>query len=575
MAKIIPPTIHAGTTSKGEAEIFLRLRDDPSTHDWIVLHSLDVANHQKQVSGEIDFVVIIPGKGVLCIEVKACHHLRRDKGQWYYGTSTHPDARGPFKQAAQAMHSMRTKLLSQHPSLSNVLFWSSVIFPYVEFNEHSEEWHPWQIIDTMNFMNRPIGVLLERILDTAHMFIRTKSTARWFSPASGEPTIEQCTLIAETLRPDFEFFESPKSRKRRQNEELKNYTSEQFDALDAMEANSRVIFRGLAGTGKTFLALEGARRSSEIGRKVLFLCYNHLLGKWLENQVGDLNINITCKTIHSYMMFVTGQPEISPSSDFWQQQLPTMAIDKLLVVEGDDYQFDEIILDEAQDILRENYLDFLDLCLRGGLTAGHWKFFGDFEKQAIYNAANMSIEQFQQDRVIHAPIYSLRVNCRNTPRVAELVHLLGNLKPGYSRILRPDNKIEPALKYYNNNKHQQKLLLTTLEQLYIERFIPNDIIILSSKTVNTCIANTVTISPWKERLKPIDTAIRGYVGYTSISAFKGLEAEVVIVTDIDIIDSEIATSLFYIAATRALQRLVILLHEPVKREIARLLNIPM
>src|SRR6266567_1039339 len=139
MALMIPPTLHANTSSQGELEIFLKLQDDPGTREWIVLHSLDVANHSKQISGEIDFVVIVPTKGVLCIEVKACQSLRRSGGQWYYGTDPHPDSRGPFKQASEAMHSLRHKLVIRFPSLSGVLFWSAVIFPYISFETHSEE----------------------------------------------------------------------------------------------------------------------------------------------------------------------------------------------------------------------------------------------------------------------------------------------------------------------------------------------------------------------------------------------------------------------------------------------------
>src|SRR5688500_9443632 len=97
---MIPPVVHGGCTSPGEREIFRRLRDDPATSDWIVLHSLDVAEHRKQIAGEIDFVVIVPAKGVLCLEVKACRSLRRDGGLWYYGTEAKADARGPFKQAS-------------------------------------------------------------------------------------------------------------------------------------------------------------------------------------------------------------------------------------------------------------------------------------------------------------------------------------------------------------------------------------------------------------------------------------------------------------------------------------------
>jgi len=572
MAKMIPPTYHDNTSSKGEIEIFLRLANDPITKDWIVLHSLDIANHQKQISGEIDFIAIVPAKGALCVEVKACHHLERHDGQWYYGTSTIPDTRGPFKQVSQAMHSIRKKLVSRDRSLSGILFWSAVIFPYIPFVVQSEEWHSWQVIDHTRFETHSIGVLLEEVLDNAHTFISENTSTIWIS-GYAQPTVPQCALIADILRPNFEFFESPKSRKLRQKEELKYYTTEQFGALDAMEVNARVLFNGPAGTGKTLLAIEAAQRSSAAGRQVLFLCYNRLLGKWLEEQTAELEPSVTCKTLHSHMLTVAGSLANNPSSTFWQHELPSMAIDKLLAMESDESQFDELIIDEAQDILRDNYLDFLDLSLRSGLASGRWKFFGDFEKQAIYNAANLSLKQFQEKRVNHVPIYMLRANCRNTPRIAELVHLLGNLQPGYSRILRPDNKIEPSLKYYTSDTQQKQFLVTSLEQLYAEGFIGNDIVILSPRSGIACIASAINISPWRDRIKPIESINRGFVGYSSIQAFKGLEASVIILTDIDTINDDASVSLFYIAVTRALHRLLIFMHEDVKQDIAKLLHI--
>ncbi len=572
MAKLIPPTYHADTRSKGEVEIFLRLRDDPSTEEWTILHSLDIAHHLKQVSGEIDFVVIVPTKGVLCIEVKACHHLDRRDGQWYYGASTVPDTRGPFKQASQAMHSIRKKLVAHDRSLSGVLFWSAVIFPYVPFAVQSEEWHSWQVIDHTRFTTRPIGVLLEQVLDHARAFISDNTGMAWI-PGHAEPTEAQCGLIANLLRPDFEFFESSKFRRLRQNEELKNYTIEQFGALDAMDMNARVLFSGPAGTGKTLLAIEAARRSSEAGRKVLFLCYNRLLGKWLDEQTVELKSHVISKTLHGHMLTVTGISRTEPSNTFWLQELPSKAIDTLLGEESDEHQFDELIIDEAQDILRDNYLDFLDLSLRGGLASGRWKFFGDFEKQAIYAAANFSLEQFQRDRANHVPVYRLRANCRNTPRITELVHLLGDLQPGYTRVLRPDDGVEPGLKYYSSDAQQQQLLIAALQQLYSEGFTGGEIVILSPKAGFACAAGKINLSPWRDRVKPIELAGRGLIGYSSIQAFKGLEAPVIIVTDVDTIDSGSSVSLFYIAVTRALHRLLILMHEDVKKDIAGLLHI--
>ena len=115
MARMIPPTIPVSCPSPGEQEIFAKLKQEEATQDWIVLHSLDIAQHLRQVSGEADFVIIVPSLGVLCLEVKACHSLERRDGLWFYGHDPKGDPRGPFKQAAEAMHSLRKQVIqSRH-----------------------------------------------------------------------------------------------------------------------------------------------------------------------------------------------------------------------------------------------------------------------------------------------------------------------------------------------------------------------------------------------------------------------------------------------------------------------------
>ena len=410
-------------------------------------------------------------------------------------------------------------------------------------------------------------------MDSAPAFVIKAPGPSWFHPEASEPILAQSLSIAQALRSNFEFFESPASRAYRQNAELKHYTAEQFTALDTMEANPRVLFQGPAGTGKTMLAIEAARRGYEARRKILLLCYNRLLGKWLEEQVSDLQAYVTCKTLHSYMLTVSGLETTERTDGFWQYELPLAATDKLLMITAEEHLFDEIILDEAQDILRDTYLDVLDLSLRGGISTGRWRFFGDFEKQAIYNSPALSLESFQRAYAPGVPIYSLRVNCRNTPRIAALVHLLGGLHPGYARILRPDNKLEPELKYYTNAAQQQQLLVDTLQRLYAEGFRGNDIVILSPRAAKASAAGSITSAPWRDKLRSFQLAGRGQVGYSSIHAFKGMEAPTVIITDIDRIEGGSSMSLFYVAVTRALHRLVILMHEHVKEDIGNLLGL--
>jgi hypothetical protein len=549
---MIPPDIHPGCASPGEHEIFRRLKDSPGTQNWIVLHSLDVSNHLKRIYGEIDFVVIV------------------------YGSSTNPDFRGPFKQAAEAMHSIRKKLSERRPDLAGVVFWSAVIFPYIAFSASSSEWREWQVIDNRIFRMRPLGKLIESILDHARSFLRECTSAKWFQAGSAEPNAEQCEIISHWLRPDFEFYQSPKSRAKTRSEELKRYTEEQFVALDAMEENMRVAFTGPAGTGKTLLAIEAARRGRSANRRVLMLCFNRILGKWLKAQTENLGPGVVCKTLHGHMLSVSGYILTGKErgGEFWKDELPLLAMEKLTENPDEKYLFDEIVLDEAQDIaFCKGYLDFLDLSLKGGLASGRWRFFGDFERQAIYGQALAHFQELLSMRVGQAPIYSLRVNCRNTPRIASVARLLGGLNPDYQRVLRPDDGVDPELHYYSSDANQRMLLIQAFEKLYREGFTGGDIIVLSSKADASCIAASISISPWRERLRPVDNAGEGHIEYCTIHAFKGMEKPSVIVTDIQRVATPLAESLFYVAVTRALNKLEVLVEQSAKEEIiSALLN---
>jgi len=54
-------------------------------------------------------------------------------------------------------------------------------------------------------------------------------------------------------------------------------TEEQFALLDCLRAERRVLIKGCAGSGKTMLVLEQARRLGQEGLRVLLTCYNRAL----------------------------------------------------------------------------------------------------------------------------------------------------------------------------------------------------------------------------------------------------------------------------------------------------------
>jgi hypothetical protein len=588
--RMIPPHIDPDTPSDGEKLVFASLAAAEAgdgggsgldTSGWTVLHSQDLAHHRRQMEGEIDFLVIAPGLGVLVIEVKGCHRLRRERGLWFYGADRDGDPRGPFKQASEGMHSLRDRLVRQRAHLNGVLFQSVVCFPFIDFTDTSEEWHAWQVVDHARLQQRPITEWVAAALRQARERAAGLHKA-WFDPLAGEPTAGRCEEIVRVLRHDFEFHESPKARARRIDEEIRHYTEAQFEALDHMRRMPRVVFDGPAGTGKTLLAIEAARRARAGGRRALLLCFNRPLAEWLHEQTAGL---CDATTVSDHMVRAAGIPAGSPrlggGAAFWDDELPRLAAEGLI---DRPCGYDELILDEAQDVLRNQFLDVLDFSVQGGLREGFWRIFGDFRHQAIYDDS-VSLEGFCGNEGNACVVFELDENCRNAPAVAALAAAgLGADDEGdtdgtdgrpraYARCLRREEGDAPEVRFYRDPGQQVQLLCAALEELREDGFTGPQVAVLSTRNDTACTAAAVTEQSWRDRLAPLVRATpRGPVTdlksakikYATIHRFKGLEARAVVLTDIERLDSPRERDLFYVGVTRATQRLIVLAHESLR-----------
>lgn len=576
MAKMLPTQFDSSTSSAAERRVFELLKNDPVTKDWIVLHSLGLARRGTKPYGEIDFVVLIPTVGVFCLEIKG-GRIACNGGHWEttnrFG-QTETLNRSPFLQAREGMFAMRDSVLNRAPPgfPTGLVFGYAVVMPDVTFNVRSPEWESWQVIDH--------GVL-KWPLSSALLRLASEQWKLYPKATTGEPSAATLRILQQLLRPDFEIVVTRGTQIEDAEAQLVRFTQEQFDALDLLSDNERCLFEGAAGTGKTMLALEYARRSSAAGRRTLFICYNRLLGLWLERQVTEYGLGaiLTAGSFFKLLRDVIMRSSIA--ADFHEEEEHgqkaglyegAYPLFGRLAVEERSEPFDVLVMDEAQDLLRPGVLEVLNVWLKGGLAGGCWAVFGDFQRQAIFNSATG--EELKGLLKASAPQFTkgrLTVNCRNTRNIGEETALLSGFNsPPYRMGQHAGLPVD--YHYYNSADSQRTALAKTLCRLLADGVKASDIIVLSRlRLENSGIAGIDGGDQF--RLLDVGDVTSGrsrlpVIKYATAHAFKGMESAVIALCDVEHVADAEPQALLYVAMSRARSNLTVLLHEQARPFVA-------
>jgi nucleoside-triphosphatase THEP1 len=544
------------TESNAEKKLFPVFAASALPDNWYCFHSLSLSRHIHKREGEIDFL-IVNSQGIMVLEVKGGGVSRQD-GQWLFTNhrgETTAKRESPFDQAKTAMYSLKstiTNVLGQ--DYEHVVYGYGCVFPDVDWTVNSPEWSP--------------EMVYSRVDDGDMDGFVANLQAHWAGKQriTKEITRAQLNKLVEFLRGEFNLVKPLPENIAELEAEFINLTQEQSSCLTHLEENERVWITGAAGTGKTLLAYEQARRNQGNKIRTLFLCYNKFLASNLrhifQSEFAGQELFVEISTVHGYMASVierqlgasalTGRAR---NNEFYNDYLPKLFSEAV----GDTPSYDRLIIDEAQDVMVPAYINPLGMTIEGGWKDGSWSIFLDVENQKNM-FARLDEETVKRLRGSAAK-YRLDKNCRNSKNIAVQCEIISGLE------CCADSAIEGVkvrFIWYENDFDQSVKVGDAINKVLESGVQAGDIIVLSREKNTSSLAGTgrlrLNADLQEYRIDMVPREKRKTVTYSTVQAFKGLESPVVVITDISGMEEEYDNLLNYVGMTRARSHLIVALH---------------
>lgn len=511
------PAMPYATKSQAEKRVFDGLRnafENYGDNRLIAYHSLNLTQHERKRFGEIDFLIC--GKdGIYSIEVKGGRVSCKD-GIWWTTNRKNQTTRlkeSPFRQAESALHGLMKIIKKEIPSyeLNKFTIGYGVICPDCDIPISGFEWAEETLANSSEF------VRFEKWLNRFFRYWQKKGFKK------EQPSDSVVDSVQKFLRPEFEAVRPLHVLAQEVEDQVARLTDDQMVLVDVVEVNSRVLCSGGAGTGKTFLALELARRWTGHGYKVALVCFSPWLSRFLETRFEIPGLTVTTSN-----------------------SLKTSA--RRAGIEN----FDCIIVDEGQDLLNMETLDILDDFLAGGLGDGRWVFFFDPNNQAnLYGPLEQdALDYLTSFEPVRIP---LKTNCRNTLNI--LTKIKNDL--GADMGVRGAGR-GPDVREFFAESEEEAVQLLKKELTYLihhEGMSPGEITIVSSLPFSESIVSRLPIK-FKEKIIELDQySLRDFpspkTSFVKIPDFKGLENQAVIVLDLSRFEKDSKElSLYYVAMSR-------------------------
>lgn len=520
------------------------------------------------VKGECDFLIVHPDHGVLVLEVKGgriapdAHStawFTIDRNDMYHRL-TPP----PWEQVLENRRNLEA-ILRRAPELQGMRFPMAVAlwFPDITWNHGTLAAFPVDLIMDSRHAANP-QTAIEAIFAFA---IIQRQDATPLPP-------EAITAFIQRFAPAWGTPDSLPSEIQAGSRTIAALTDAQWERFKRLMEQRRLFLPGLAGTGKTILAFEAARALATMNKHTLFVCVNENQAAWLrERMEAECDVEYFFDIMDLRALAHATAMAAGIAETVTRAAIATNAADQKSMADlmnrciaraqslanAPDWRYDAVIVDEAQDI-EKPLLRAIERLLRHP-TQSHFLIFADpFQRVDFAGGWELPF-----NTVLRLP--ALTENLRNTGTIVEVMRHF-NPVLGMTEFRGPVGR---PVEFVEANLADAAAVLAavraTVERLIeAEHLVPEQILIISGRTYDKSNWRQWR-RDWKVRLNSLtelrqrktETGRDAIVRFATIRAAKGLESDVVILVELDGVNSQIQRDkLIYIAASRARHHLIVI-----------------